>query len=128
MMKMLKVMMPTAVTIKLIMPIQKSGLNGHHQPGILSSLLFSWGGMQEQTQAGVQMLFYLFGSGELHSLNSMCLAVQLFWRNALPMHNRHMWHCMFQDTRQGTQPDQAAQWPPISPQQAPDSFIISCAT
>jgi len=45
MMKMLKEMMPTAVPIKMIMPIPTSGLNGHHQPGILSSLLFNWGGM-----------------------------------------------------------------------------------
>ena len=42
---MLKEMLPTAVTIKMIMPTQTSGLNGHHQPGILSNLLLNWGGM-----------------------------------------------------------------------------------
>ena len=41
MMKMSKEMMPTAMTIQMITPIQMSGLNGHHQPGILSSLLLS---------------------------------------------------------------------------------------
>jgi len=45
MMKMLKQMLPTAMTIKMNMPRQMSGLNGHHQPGIPSSLLLNWGGM-----------------------------------------------------------------------------------
>jgi len=43
--KMLKEMLPAAVTIKMNMPRQTSGLNGHHQPGLFSDLLLSWGGM-----------------------------------------------------------------------------------